>query len=132
MKAKIITGMLLAVGLLFATHIVFASSDSSGEGNSGHGLNPTVLIGLALMIVVAKLGGEVFERFKQPAVLGELVGGILVGNLALLGFTSIGILRTDPVINALAEIGVIILLFEVGSKMVGYRHASERKHFSQF
>ncbi len=113
-KTKIITAMLFAIGLLFATQIVFASNDSSTEGNASHGLNPMVLIGVALMIIVAKLGGEVFERFKQPAVLGELIGGILVGNLALLGFTSIESLKTDQVINALAEIGVIILLFEVG------------------
>jgi Kef-type K+ transport system membrane component KefB len=118
LKAKILTGIFLSVGVLFATEIVFASNDSSTEGAASHGLNPEVfklvLIGVALMIVVAKLGGELFERFKQPAVLGELVGGILVGNLALLGFTSIGLLRTNEVINALAEIGVIILLFEVG------------------
>jgi Kef-type K+ transport system membrane component KefB len=114
LKAKILTGIFLSVGVLFATEIVFASNDSSTEGAASHGLNPTVLIGVALMIVVAKLGGELFERFKQPAVLGELIGGIVVGNLALLGFTSIGLLRTNEVINALAEIGVIILLFEVG------------------
>ena len=114
MKLNLITAILLSAGVLFATRIVFAGGDSTAEGTSDHGLNPIVLIGVALMIVVAKLGGEVFERFKQPAVLGELVGGILVGNLALLGFTSIGLLRTNEVINALAEIGVIILLFEVG------------------
>jgi Kef-type K+ transport system membrane component KefB len=118
MRAKINTAITLFVGLLFATRTVFAGNDSSSEGAAGHGLNPevfqVVLISVALMIVVAKLAGEVFERFKQPAVLGELIGGILVGNLALLGFTSIEALRTNEIINALAEIGVIILLFEVG------------------
>jgi Kef-type K+ transport system membrane component KefB len=114
MKAKILIGIFLSVGLLFATQVIFASGDSASEGEASHGLNPMVLVGVALMLVVAKLGGEVFERFKQPAVLGELVGGILVGNLALLGLTSIGLLRSNEVINALAEIGVVILLFEVG------------------
>ncbi len=79
-----------------------------------HGLDPFVLLSIALMLLVAKLGGELFSKLKQPAVLGELVGGILVGSLALFGVTSIEILRTDAVINALAEIGVIVLLFEVG------------------
>jgi Kef-type K+ transport system membrane component KefB len=73
-----------------------------------------VLIGLAAMLIVAKLGGELFERIGQPAVLGELLGGILLGNLVLVGFTAAEPLKTDGVIAAVAEIGVIILLFEVG------------------
>src|SRR6185436_2649538 len=66
------------------------------------------------MLVVAKLGGELFERIGQPAVLGELVGGIIIGNLMLCGFMGVEPLKTNAVIGALAEIGVIILLFEVG------------------
>jgi len=66
------------------------------------------------MLVLAKLGGEVFERLGQPAVLGELTSGIVLGNLALVGFERAEALKTNDVIAALAEIGVIILLFEVG------------------
>jgi Kef-type K+ transport system membrane component KefB len=66
------------------------------------------------MLVVAKLGGELFERVGQPAVLGELIGGIVVGNLALAGVTAIEPLKTNATLGALAELGVIILLFEVG------------------
>ena len=66
------------------------------------------------MLLVAKLGGELFERLKQPAVLGELIGGIIIGNLVLFGFTAAEPLRTDAVIAALAQLGVILLLFEVG------------------
>jgi Kef-type K+ transport system membrane component KefB len=80
----------------------------------GHGLDASVLVGLALILTVAKLGGELFERWGQPAVLGELAGGILVGNLALAGFTGTEFLRESGVIAALAELGVIILLFGVG------------------
>lgn len=79
-----------------------------------HGLDPAVLIGVAVMLVAAKLAGEVFERLRQPAVLGELVAGVLLGNLVILGFTSIEPLKTNETIAALAELGVIILLFEVG------------------
>jgi Kef-type K+ transport system membrane component KefB len=60
------------------------------------------------------LSGELFERFRQPAVLGELIGGIFIGNLTLLGITMTEPLKTNIVISALAELGVIILLFEVG------------------
>ena len=80
----------------------------------GHGLDASVLVGLALILAVAKLGGELFERWGQPAVLGELAGGILVGNLALAGFTGAEFLRESGVVAALAELGVIILLFGVG------------------
>ena len=94
------------------------SANSGGEAGAsegaGHGLDPFVLIGVAVILIVAKLGGELFERFKQAAVLGELIGGIIVGNLALAGFTAVERLKPNEVIGALAEIGVIILLFEAG------------------
>jgi Kef-type K+ transport system membrane component KefB len=79
-----------------------------------HGLDPAVLIGVAVMLVVAKLAGEVFERVGQPSVLGELFGGVLLGNLVILGFRGAEGLKTNETIAALAELGVIILLFEVG------------------
>ena len=66
------------------------------------------------MLVVAKIAGEIFERLKLPSVLGELVGGILLGNLIIFGFTAAEPLKTNETIAALAELGVIILLFEVG------------------
>ena len=84
------------------------------EPGEAHHLDPTVLIGVAVMLVVAKIGGEIFERLKQPSVLGELLAGILLGNIVILGFTRAEPLKTDPTIAALAELGVIILLFEVG------------------
>lgn len=79
-----------------------------------HGLDPAVLIGVAVMLVLAKLGGELFERVRQPAVLGELFAGVLLGNVVILGFTAVEPLKTNATIAALAELGVIILLFEVG------------------
>ena len=79
-----------------------------------HGLDPAVLIGIVVMLVTAKLGGELFERMGQSAVLGELVAGVLLGNLVIFGFTRVEPLKTNETIAALAELGVIILLFEVG------------------
>jgi Na+:H+ antiporter len=79
-----------------------------------HELHPFVLIGIAIVLLIGKVGGEIFERLRQPAVLGELVAGMLVGSLSLFGLTAVDGLKTDVVIGALAQIGVIILLFEVG------------------
>ena len=73
-----------------------------------------VLVGVAAMLAVAKLSGELFERSGQPPVLGELLGGILVANLSLIGFNGAEFLKTNEIIGALAQLGVIILLFEVG------------------
>ena len=94
---------------IFAPRI-FAATD----GHSSPGLDQTVLIGVAVMLVVAKLGGEIFERLRQPSVLGELFGGIILGNLVIFGFQGAEPLKTSETIAALAELGVIILLFEVG------------------
>jgi Kef-type K+ transport system membrane component KefB len=84
------------------------------EPANSHHLDPTVLIGVAVMLVAAKVAGEIFERLKLPAVLGELCAGIVLGNLLIFGFLAAEPLKTDATIAALAELGVIILLFEVG------------------
>ena len=83
-------------------------------GETSHGLEPMVLVGIAAMLAVAKLSGELFERAGQPPVLGELLGGIMVANLSLIGFNGAEFLKTNEIIGALAQLGVIILLFEVG------------------
>ena len=59
-----------------------ASAQAAVEGSSEHGLDPAVLIGVAVMLVLAKIGGELFERMRQSAVLGELVAGIVLGQLS--------------------------------------------------
>jgi len=68
----------------------------------------------ALIIVAAKLGGEVLGRLGQPPVLGELLMGVLLGNLSLFGITALEPLRDSSMLRVVAEIGAILLLFEVG------------------
>lgn len=84
-------------------------------GSAAHS-DPIGAVALALVIIllVAKLGGDLAVRIGQPAVLGELIGGVLIGNLALLGFTGLEPLKTDAAIDMLSRLGVLILLFEVG------------------
>jgi len=74
----------------------------------------TVVLDLAIILVVAKLAGDLAARVGQPAVLGELIGGVLLGNLSLVGFHALEPMKSDPSIAMLAEIGVLVLLFEVG------------------
>jgi Kef-type K+ transport system membrane component KefB len=73
-----------------------------------HGELGTFLLAFAAALLGGKLFGELAERIGQPAVLGELAAGVLLGP-ALLGLVSLtaGILL-------IAEIGVLLLLFEIG------------------
>src|SRR5262249_36404598 len=73
-----------------------------------------VVVALALVLTVAKLGGHLAVRIGQPAVLGELVAGMVLGNLGLAGLHQLDFIAHDPSIDILSRIGVIILLFEVG------------------
>lgn len=69
-------------------------------------------LGLALVMSAATLGGHLATRFGQPAVLGELVAGMLVGNLPGLG--ALRYLGTDSYLDILSQVGMVLLLFEVG------------------
>jgi len=67
-----------------------------------------ILFELFLMFAAAKGMGELFERVKQPAVIGEILAGILLGPFIF------NLVEPSHFHNVLAEIGVIILLFTVG------------------
>jgi Kef-type K+ transport system membrane component KefB len=73
-----------------------------------------VLAALALVIVLGKLGGALFERFRQSPVVGELLAGIALGNLGLVGIHAFDGWKTLPGLELLAQIGVLFLLFMVG------------------
>lgn len=68
---------------------------------------------IALLLIIAKLSG-IIEKIKQPAVLGELLIGVVLGNLALVNITWFEPIKTDMYVKFIAELGVIILLFQVG------------------
>ncbi len=53
-------------------------------------------------------------RMGQPAVLGELLSGVVLGNLSLFGITLLDPLKTNSMLGVVAELGAIMLLFEVG------------------
>jgi Kef-type K+ transport system membrane component KefB len=74
-----------------------------------HGIDlATLLLAFASALIGAKLFGELAERLGQPSVLGELLAGILLGPSVL------GLVPITAGVYLLAEIGVILLLFEVG------------------
>jgi Kef-type K+ transport system membrane component KefB len=73
-----------------------------------------VILGLAIIYLAALAGGEIAVRLGQPAVLGELLAGVVLGNLSLVGIDAFEFITTEPGIDLLARIGVLILLFDVG------------------
>ena len=80
----------------------------------GHSDIAVVLLALAVILAGAKLGGDLATRAGQPAVLGELVAGVLLGNLHLLGIPWFRAMASNPGVDVLAQLGVLILLFAVG------------------
>lgn len=80
----------------------------------------TFILAIALIIVVAKLGGYLSARAKQPAVLGELLVGILLGP-TILNLLHLPPFDTHPElaesITWMAEIGVILLMFLAGLEL---------------
>lgn len=73
-----------------------------------HGELGTFLLAFATALLGAKLFGEIAERYGQPSVLGELFVGVLLGPSLL------GLVPLSDGILLVAEIGVLLLLFEVG------------------
>ena len=67
------------------------------------------LLALIAIFAAAKLFGEIAERLGQPAVLGEMVGGVVIGVSGLHWVDA-----HSPLLHLLAEIGVIFLLFLIG------------------
>ncbi len=71
------------------------------------------LLWIIILLIAARLS-SIVERWRQPGVLGELIAGVILGNLSLLGISALEPLRQDEIIHFLSELGVVILLFQVG------------------
>ncbi|HEX2384407.1 MAG TPA: cation:proton antiporter [Acidimicrobiales bacterium] len=72
----------------------------------------TVLFDVLVVLIAAKLAAEVSERVGVPAVIGEIIAGVLIGP-SVLGIVG----GSDEVLRTLGEIGVILLLLQVGLEM---------------
>jgi Kef-type K+ transport system membrane component KefB len=83
---------------------VILAAPAAGEDSIAH-----LLLVLAAVFVATKALGEAAVRLRQPAVLGEIIAGVILGGSVL------GILDAhDPIIHAMSELGVIVLLFATG------------------
>lgn len=66
------------------------------------------LLALFLVLLAAKVGDEVFRRIGQPAIVGEILAGVVIGPSVL------GIVSPGETLEVFAELGVVFLLFWVG------------------
>ena len=72
-----------------------------------------IFLWMAIILLVAR-ATLLIERWGQPPVLGELLAGVVLGNLTLLGIHWLEPMRDNHILEFLAELGVVILLFQVG------------------
>ena len=91
---------------------VFASESASHSTENPYHL-AILCLGISGMLFAAKVS-HLMEKIKLPPVVGELLAGIILGNLSLIGFSFFSDLRQDEVIKFLSELGVILLLFQIG------------------
>jgi Kef-type K+ transport system membrane component KefB len=132
----------LLISQSWFSHSFVLATATESEGQNNTLVLAGVLLSLVVIYFASKLGGEICSRINLPPVLGELVGGVLIGvsGFRLLVFPESGSSADDSliisflhnttglvpeatesvfaaqseVISLLAELGVIILLFEIG------------------
>lgn len=75
-----------------------------------------IFLALALLVLAAKMAGLIAQRWGQPSVLAELLIGIGLANLVpmFMGGDGIAFIKSNPTLRVLAELGVLVLLFDVG------------------
>lgn len=90
-----------------------------------------MLVAIIVIVIAARIGGSFFESCGQPPVLGEIVVGVLLGNLTLLGIANLEFLRVSwthqkildlsdakhcagVAVDAIARLGVLLLMFQAG------------------
>jgi len=101
------------MGLVLAPRVLAGDSGGHEETASHGGEAAVTFLWIAVILIAAKLSSLV-EKIGQPSVLGELVMGVILGNLALIGIHYFDPIKTNEIIAFLSELGVVILLFQIG------------------
>ena len=101
----------LAFALIHLTSVIGESAAGAEHPPFG-----PLLFSVAVLVLAAKAGGVLAERLGQPPVLGELLAGVGLGNLALVlpSVQMFANARSDYTLAFLSEVGVLMLLFDVG------------------
>ena len=93
-----------------------------------------VILALGLLLVAAHAGGQLFARFRQPPVIGEILGGLMLGPTvfgALLPGLQAKVFPDDgasaPILGAIYQLGLFLLMFAAGAELRSVFHRGERK-----
>lgn len=97
--------------IVFAAYPVTAFASENAEGHGG--AIALTFLWLSILFVMSKLG-TLIERIGQPSVLGELIVGVILGNLMLVGIHWFVPAASNEYLKFLAEFGVVLLLFRIG------------------
>jgi len=110
------------LGLRLAAPAGVAAGAGGGASGPAAGTLTHVLLALVVVLVAARSLGALFRRWQQPAVVGEMIAGILLGP-SLLGRAAPGLSHfllpgtVAPYISVIAQIGVILYMFLVGLEL---------------
>ena len=93
-----------------------------------------LILGLGLLMVAAHTCGHLFARFRQPPVIGEILGGLMLGPTifgALFPEVQAQVFPEDgataPVLGAIYQLGLFLLMFVAGAELRSVFHRGERK-----
>ncbi|MDW8074200.1 MAG: cation:proton antiporter [Bacteroidota bacterium] len=95
------------VAMLFSTTDAIAASGAGSE-------EIFLALGWIVVVLLAARIGSAIERLGQPPVLGEILAGIVLSGVAMAGVHWLEPMRTSVVMKFLAEVGTIVLLFQIG------------------
>ncbi len=110
-----IKGLISSAGLamlILALPFQVLAATEGGHGE-GHGSLAKAFLFMAVILFAAKMG-NIVERFKQPAVVGELLAGVVLSAIGYAGLSLIGEIRSSEIIQFIGEFGAVLLLFAIG------------------
>lgn len=94
--------------------VVLASAEKSSQSETGNGSGVAVVfLFLAILLISSKIGAIV-EKLGQPAVIGEIGAGIVLSAIGYFGFHQINAIKHNEIMEFIAELGAVILLFQIG------------------
>jgi len=109
-KLLLLTGVVLT-GVSLSNLPAQASSSTYYDGSPSKFALTFLLF--AVVLFAGKVGA-LAERVKQPALVGELIAGIVLSAFGYLGLTLVDDIRTSEIISFMAELGAVLLIFTVG------------------
>src|SRR5947207_6268145 len=122
MRDLSLSSRILLTGFMAATPLAWAAAADSGH--AGLSAEASFIAKIVLLLVVGRGLGELFERFGQPAVMGQLIGGILLGP-SLFGWiwpSAHQLIFSDQpaqqsMMDAVSQLGILMLILLTGLDM---------------